>query len=86
MKYKVLHTADTHLRARQYGHSSRGDDFLKAFQKVVDIAVGEGVDEGHGLHQVGAEPGQHQRSFPERLVHQRHIELLEVAQTTVNET
>ena len=37
--YKVLHTADTHLRQRQFNHLSRGEDFTKAFHAVIDVAI-----------------------------------------------
>lgn len=36
---RILHTADTHLGFRQYGLQERRDDFFKAFQQVIDIAV-----------------------------------------------
>jgi DNA repair exonuclease SbcCD nuclease subunit len=39
---KIAHTADTHLRARQYGYKSRGDDFFSAACQVVTKAKEEG--------------------------------------------
>ncbi|HEY5596274.1 MAG TPA: metallophosphoesterase, partial [Candidatus Bipolaricaulota bacterium] len=36
---RILHTADTHLGFRQYGLQERRDDFFKAFQQVVNVAI-----------------------------------------------
>jgi DNA repair exonuclease SbcCD nuclease subunit len=41
---KILHTADTHIGARQYGFEERRVDFSTAFQRVIDIAIDEKVD------------------------------------------
>jgi DNA repair exonuclease SbcCD nuclease subunit len=41
---RLLHTADTHLGYRQYHSPERRRDFLRAFERVVDDAVAEGVD------------------------------------------
>lgn len=41
---RVLHLADTHIGARQYGLEERRRDFSKAFLQAVEIAVQEGVD------------------------------------------
>lgn len=43
-KLKLLHTADIHLRDRQYARSLRGDDFRNAFHKMIDVAIEEKVD------------------------------------------
>lgn len=40
---RILHTADTHLGARQYGLDERRADFSKAFLQVVKIAIEEQV-------------------------------------------
>jgi DNA repair exonuclease SbcCD nuclease subunit len=42
-KYKILHTADWHLRDSQYANPDRGDDFTKAAYAVIDTAMGHGV-------------------------------------------
>jgi DNA repair exonuclease SbcCD nuclease subunit len=41
---RLLHTADTHLGYRQYHSPERRDDFMRAFERVVDDAVDAGVD------------------------------------------
>ncbi|WP_433624532.1 DNA double-strand break repair protein Mre11 [Halomicrococcus sp. NG-SE-24] len=41
---RVIHTGDTHVGYRQYHSPERRDDFLAAFERVVDDAVEEGVD------------------------------------------
>jgi DNA repair protein SbcD/Mre11 len=41
---KILHTADTHLRAAQYSRTSRGADFMAALERVVDMADKNNVD------------------------------------------
>ncbi len=41
---KVLHTGDTHVGYRQYGSDVRREDFLGAFEAVVDDAVEEDFD------------------------------------------
>jgi len=41
---KVLHTGDTHIGYRQYGSDERRDDFLRAFERVVDDAVAGDYD------------------------------------------
>jgi DNA repair exonuclease SbcCD nuclease subunit len=41
---RVLHTGDTHIGYRQYGSDERRRDFLRAFERVVDDAVGDGYD------------------------------------------
>ncbi len=38
---KILHTADTHIGARQYGLEERRADFSKAFQQIISIAIEE---------------------------------------------
>jgi len=40
---KILHTADTHIGARQYGLEERRADFSKAFHQVIAIAIEEKV-------------------------------------------
>lgn len=40
---KLLHTSDNHLRERQYSSTQRGEDFTKAFNQVVDIAISTSV-------------------------------------------
>jgi len=42
--FKIGHTADTHLRARQYARSSRSMDFHRAFQFVLTDSAEQGVD------------------------------------------
>lgn len=44
MTTTLLHISDTHLGKRQYGSDTRREDFARAFQKAVDIAVEEEVD------------------------------------------
>lgn len=44
MTATLLHISDTHLGKRQYGSDTRREDFARAFQKAVDIAVEEEVD------------------------------------------
>jgi len=41
---RILHTADTHIGARQYGLEERRTDFSGAFLKAIEIAVEERVD------------------------------------------
>jgi len=41
---RVLHTGDTHIGYRQYGSDERRRDFLRAFERVVDDAVGGNYD------------------------------------------
>ncbi|WP_458187123.1 DNA double-strand break repair protein Mre11 [Haladaptatus sp. NG-WS-4] len=41
---RVIHTGDTHIGYRQYHSSERRDDFLTAFDRVVDDAIEEDVD------------------------------------------
>jgi DNA repair exonuclease SbcCD nuclease subunit len=41
---RLLHTADTHLGYRQYHSPDRRDDFMRAFERVVDDAVDADVD------------------------------------------
>ncbi len=41
---RLLHTADTHLGYRQYHSPERRDDFMRAFERVVDDAVDLDVD------------------------------------------
>jgi len=41
---RVIHTGDTHIGYRQYHSPDRREDFLAAFEQVVDDAVAEGVD------------------------------------------
>lgn len=38
---KVLHTADTHIGARQYGLAERRADFSKALFQVIELAIAE---------------------------------------------
>ncbi len=40
---KVLHVADTHIGARQYGLAERRADFSSAFLQVVELAIAERV-------------------------------------------
>lgn len=44
MQFKFLHTADIHLGYQQYGLHERYDDFVDAFQWVIDTALEERVD------------------------------------------
>jgi len=37
--FRLLHSADNHLRGQQYARSSRGEDFSKAFLDVVHTAI-----------------------------------------------
>ena len=41
---RVIHTGDTHVGYRQYNSPERRADFLRAFERVVDDAVDDGVD------------------------------------------
>lgn len=41
---RVIHTADTHIGYRQYHSSQRREDFLAAFEAVVEDAVDSSVD------------------------------------------
>jgi DNA repair exonuclease SbcCD nuclease subunit len=41
---RVIHTGDTHLGYQQYHSSARREDFLDAFEQVIDDAVEMGVD------------------------------------------
>ena len=41
---RVIHTGDTHIGYRQYHSPERRQDFLTAFEQVVDDAVSEDVD------------------------------------------
>ncbi|MFB6168728.1 MAG: DNA double-strand break repair protein Mre11 [Haloferacaceae archaeon] len=41
---RLLHTADTHLGYRQYHSPERRDDFMRAFERVIDDAVDADVD------------------------------------------
>ena len=41
---RVIHTGDTHVGYRQYHSPERRDDFLAAFERVVDDAVEEDID------------------------------------------
>jgi DNA repair exonuclease SbcCD nuclease subunit len=41
---KILHLSDTHLGNRQYGSDTRRDDFTRAFDAAIDIALEENVD------------------------------------------
>ena len=43
------------------------------------------IDERHRLHQVRAEPGQHQVPFPQGFAYQPELQLLEVAQAAVDQ-
>ncbi|MGQ9477835.1 MAG: metallophosphoesterase [Candidatus Bipolaricaulia bacterium] len=40
---KILHVADTHIGARQYGLAERRADFSRAFLQVVELAISERV-------------------------------------------
>ncbi|HIC95885.1 TPA: DNA repair exonuclease [Candidatus Bipolaricaulota bacterium] len=40
---KILHVADTHIGARQYGLAERRADFSRAFSQVAELAIAEGV-------------------------------------------
>jgi len=41
---KILHTADLHLRDRQYARAFRGADFRAAMHRMIDLAVDQQVD------------------------------------------
>lgn len=41
--FKIAHIADTHLRARQYGNTERGTDFLKGFRSAIEAAADSGI-------------------------------------------
>lgn len=41
---RVLHTGDTHIGYEQYHSSKRREDFLEAFEQVIDDAIDEEVD------------------------------------------
>ncbi|MFC4449538.1 DNA double-strand break repair protein Mre11 [Halorussus aquaticus] len=41
---RVIHTGDTHLGYRQYHSPERREDFLRAFEQVIDDAIDEDVD------------------------------------------
>ena len=41
---RVIHTGDTHLGYQQYHSPARREDFLDAFEQVIDDAVAEDVD------------------------------------------
>ncbi|WP_137283394.1 DNA double-strand break repair protein Mre11 [Halorussus salinisoli] len=41
---RVIHTGDTHLGYRQYHSPERREDFLRAFEQVIDDAIAENVD------------------------------------------
>lgn len=41
---RLLHISDTHLGNRQYGSDIRREDFAKAFEQAIDIAVERDVD------------------------------------------
>ena len=41
---RILHTADTHIGARQYGLEQRREDFSSAFASVIEIAIDRDVD------------------------------------------
>lgn len=43
MGTKILHVSDTHLGKAQYGSDVRRDDYSRAFQAAVDIAIEEDV-------------------------------------------
>jgi DNA repair exonuclease SbcCD nuclease subunit len=44
MRCKFLHISDVHLGYQQYNHPERFNDFGRAFEHIVQRAVGEGVD------------------------------------------
>lgn len=44
MNTRVLHVSDTHLGKRQYKSDVRREDFAKAFDAAIDIAIEEDVD------------------------------------------
>jgi len=41
---RLLHVSDTHLGKRQYGSDIRREDFAKAFERAIDVAVERDVD------------------------------------------
>lgn len=41
---RLLHISDTHLGKRQYGSDARRDDFAKAFEQAIAIAIERNVD------------------------------------------
>jgi DNA repair exonuclease SbcCD nuclease subunit len=41
---RVIHTGDTHIGYQQYHASERREDFMRAFERVIDDAVAENVD------------------------------------------
>jgi DNA repair exonuclease SbcCD nuclease subunit len=41
---RILHTADWHLRDRQYGRGFRGKDFVDRANEVIDVAIERRVD------------------------------------------
>lgn len=41
---RLLHISDTHLGKRQYGSDVRRDDFAKAFEQAIDVAIERDVD------------------------------------------
>jgi len=41
---RIVHTADTHVGYRQYHSSERREDFLRAFESVIDDAVADDAD------------------------------------------
>jgi len=43
-KTRILHVSDTHLGKRQYGSDIRKEDFAKAFEQAIDVAVENDVD------------------------------------------
>lgn len=48
MTTRIIHVSDTHLGYQQYRSEQRREDFLRAFQQVIDIAIGD-----HPDHDVG---------------------------------
>ncbi len=41
---RVIHTGDTHIGYQQYHSSERREDFMRAFERVIEDAVAEDVD------------------------------------------
>src|ERR1019366_7021508 len=41
--HKVLVTSDNHLRSLQYSSTQRGEDFTRAFEQIIDIAIDQKV-------------------------------------------
>lgn len=41
---RLLHISDTHLGKRQYGSDIRREDFAKAFEQAIDVAIERDVD------------------------------------------